>query len=402
VEANGKLLKRIQVILLALIHGFQHIVVVSLPPLFPLIQGDFGLTYSQLGMLQSASRLSGGILQIPAGVIADRYGKKRILLYGFFLMVCCLLLAGFAPSFIFLLCFQFLLGVGDSVFHPSTYAMVSQGSQSQTLGKNISIHTLGGWIGTAVAFGVISYLGSHWGWRFALKTLGGFGFLFLALIFSLVPEVGGSAPKGKEMAGSISNLITRPIVAIFFIAAFGGIVRYGLMYFLPTFLGEVYGFSVADAGIYSTIYLLAGAISTILGGWLADKLDRLRLVIFESVATIVAVVVLSIEGSSSALLPVSLFASGILIYIAVPAFNALLSFYSSDQNQGWIYGVNFSGSAIGSLVGALLIGFLADMAGFRIAFLSLALFSLLRTVTLLLLKRFSATMDGSTWGMEIS
>lgn len=76
-ENNHILLARMQVIMLAFIHGFQHIVVVCLPPLFSLIQAEFGLTYGQLGMLQSASRLSGGVLQIPAGIMADRFGKKR-------------------------------------------------------------------------------------------------------------------------------------------------------------------------------------------------------------------------------------------------------------------------------------------------------------------------------------
>jgi sugar phosphate permease len=204
-----------------------------------------------------------------------------------------------------------------------------------------------------------------------------------------IPEVGSSAAAEKKMANPLS-LINKPIILIFFIAALGGMVRYGLMSFLPTFLGEVYGFSVVNAGLYSTIYLMAGAASTIFGGWLADRINRLQLVIFESVATMIAVIVLSLGGSTSFLLILSLVISGAFVYFAVPAYNALLSFYSSPENQGWIYGVNFGGSSLGSLVGALVIGYMADLFGFRLAFLSLAGFSLMRTAMLLIMRQISA------------
>ncbi len=376
-----------RVIALALIHGYQHIILSSIAPILPLIQAEFSLSYSQLGLLTSMPRLSGGILQLPAGMLADRLGKVRVLLWGFAVLLSSIYFSGLAPTFGLLLFLQLTNGMGDSAFHPTTYALISQGAPREKLGRSMSIHTVGGFAGTALGVVLVAWLGDRLGWRNTLLTVAVPGVVLLVLMRIWFREPPGRDPADCAASASNGSIFGGTVLAMVFgVALMNGVVMQGLLSFLPTFLGAVYDMSLTAAGAYSFIMMTCGVISIAVGGWLADRLDRYNILLAGAVATFFTVTLLSLWSPPVALLAVLLGATGVAIYITTPAYTALISTFTSADAQGSLYGLSFAGGAMGGFLGSLLVGYLADGLGLRMAFMALATAALVRAAMLGALK----------------
>lgn len=374
---------------LAFTHFYQHIIMASLPPILTLIQSDFGASYAQMGFLLSASRFSGGVLQLPAGMAADRWGKKLVLLTGFGLLLTSVFFAGLAPTFLLLILLQMIVGVGDSAFHPTTFAMISQGAPRATLGRSMSVHTMAGFMGTYVAMSLIARMGEAVGWRTTLMLLPIPGLILLSVLAGWFREPPRTSPGPSQTPRSNKpqSLWVGPLPIIFGASVMHGINMQGLVAFLPTFLTVVHGLSVVEAGDMASL-MVVGVVSIFVGGWMADRVDRIRMVSVGALLAAVLVVILALWSPPRLLLSILLMATGLAVYFSTPGYTALISAYSSGAAQGRLYGLSFAGSAIGASLGALMVGFIADLASFQVAFLFLAGASVLRALLVMSLRRF--------------
>jgi len=147
--------RRIEVGLLALLHSLQHVYLYALPPLISVLQG-------------------------PAGYLVERFGGKRLAVLSMlfcsaavFMYSAAVFMYSLAPVFEFLLLISALFALSQVVFHPATYAMVTQRASASNKAKYIAYHQVGGFIGSAVGTIVIAALASMLGWRRALQVIPG-------------------------------------------------------------------------------------------------------------------------------------------------------------------------------------------------------------------------------------
>lgn len=115
-------------------HTLSHVYLLTFPPLFPLLRVEFGLTNTQLGVLVSVISL-GMLLQIPVGELVDRIGAKRVFVAGVAITSSSILLAGTATSYLTLLTFATLSGIGQSAFHPTDYPLLKAVSDPEQKGN---------------------------------------------------------------------------------------------------------------------------------------------------------------------------------------------------------------------------------------------------------------------------
>ena len=160
----------------SLAHSISHFFQLALPPLFPLLRADFGVSYATLGTLVGVFYAASGVTQFASGFTVDRLGARPVLLGGLALLAGGTMLASLAPGVGWLFPIVALMGVGNGVFHPADFAILNANVAPRRLGHAYSAHGIGGNLGYIFAPIVSFALGTAFGWRFALAAMGAIGF----------------------------------------------------------------------------------------------------------------------------------------------------------------------------------------------------------------------------------
>jgi FSR family fosmidomycin resistance protein-like MFS transporter len=159
-------------------HLLSHFYQLVLPPIFPLLTKVFGVGYAELGLIASLMYVASGLMQTPAGILVDRFGPSRVLIGGLGIFSGAMLLAGFVPGFWWLASLMVLAGIGNSVFHPADYAVMTARVDPRRLGRAFGAHGVAGNLGWVAAPASVLGLTGLLGWRAALAILGGIGLAF--------------------------------------------------------------------------------------------------------------------------------------------------------------------------------------------------------------------------------
>jgi len=132
-------------------HLMSHFFQLALPPLFPLLRGEFGTSYAVLGTLVGVYYGASGISQFLSGFAVDRLGARSELLAGLALAAGGIIVASFVPGVGWLFPIVALMGVGNGVFHPADFAILNASVAPRRLGHAYSTHGIGGNLGYALA-----------------------------------------------------------------------------------------------------------------------------------------------------------------------------------------------------------------------------------------------------------
>ena len=112
--------------LIGLAHGTSHFFHMLLPPLFPLFIRDFGLSYSELGLLVSTFFVISGIGQALAGFLVDRVGARPVLFAALGCFALAAVAAATAQGYTGLMLAAALSGLGNSPFHPIDFTILNK------------------------------------------------------------------------------------------------------------------------------------------------------------------------------------------------------------------------------------------------------------------------------------
>ena len=192
-------------------HSVSHFFHLAVPVLFPLMQKELHASYAELGLLSTLFFLSSGICQPASGFLVDHYGARRLLFAGIGLLSASILLCGLAPTYPLLAVFMMLAGAGNSVFHPSDYAILNASVGESRLGRAYGIHTLGGNLGWAIAPMTMFGLGTLVGWRMALVIVGALGLAVLGVLMSQAAFLDDGFGHGREHHASRPHIRLRAI-----------------------------------------------------------------------------------------------------------------------------------------------------------------------------------------------
>jgi len=376
--------------LLALLHGLQHIYLYALPPLYLILRAEFNVSTFQIGLLGSVSGVI-SILQGPAGYLVERFGSKRLAVLS---MLCCsgaVFLYSLAPFFEFLLMIAALFAISQVVFHPATYAMVTQRASSSNKAKYISYHQVGGFVGSAIGTILVAALASMLGWRSTLQVIPVVGLFIIFLFWKFVnddthiTQQSSSASTDPTPSERTEFRFTLPL----FILILGiSILSLGnLQNFIPLFLSEAYGENVVWAGILTGIMIALGSGASLLGGALSDKYDKTLIMIGANLGLALTTILLAMGQFTSAVLLLILILYGVARYLPVPAQHALSSIAAAEHPQG--IGFSYTGIALGQVVSAPLIGYLIDAFGVRTSFLVCSVFPLISIIFLIIFRNVS-------------
>src|SRR5689334_237438 len=166
-------------------HFVSHYYIIALAPLMPFVRDEYQVTYTEIGLAFAAFNVVTAILQTPAGFLVDRLGARVLLIVGLTIGAAAFVTAGLVNSFWVMIAMFAVAGMGNTVYHPADYSLLSQHISSDRIGQAFSVHTFAGMLGSAVAPASLLMMQSAWGWRGAFIGAGILGFavaFFLLLV----------------------------------------------------------------------------------------------------------------------------------------------------------------------------------------------------------------------------
>ena len=241
-------------------------------PLLPVFIDTFSLTLAQAGSLIGLSRFLAFIVQPPVGYLADRHATRFFALGGPLVVMIFIPLTGIAPSFWLLLVFVSLGSIGSSMFHPTVAGMVSRYSGPH-LGLSMSVFIMGG----TLAFGAgplfIAWFVKTFGLRATPLTMI-IGFVIMVFLYKTVPLPVVEEFGRKGLLGSIREVFGaawKPVLLIWLIMVLRAYASQSFLTFMPVAYAAE-GYSLMSIGSTVSLFTVAGAISGLAAGHLADRI----------------------------------------------------------------------------------------------------------------------------------
>ncbi len=345
-------------------HFMSHFFQIVLPPIFPLLKDAFGVGYAELGIVMTLMYATSGLMQTPAGILVDRLGAAPVLIGGLGLYSAAVLLFGFAPNLWVLGALAIVAGLGNCVFHPSDYAILSARVEATRLGRAYGVHNFAGSLGWAAAPIAVLTLTSQFGWRVGLAVLGSLGLL---LTLYLVMQTAELTAEGRKRGTSAA--VTRPAKMFWsqpILVCFGyfvllAVATIALQAFLPSSLVSGFGVSVEFANRGLTGFLVGSALGMFAGGVIADHFERHELVVAMGLLTTatvsLAIGVLAVPLSG--LIP-CIAVAGFAWGCTTPSRDMLVRGAAPAGATGTVFGFVYSGLDLGSAMTPPFLGLLLD------------------------------------------
>ena len=245
-------------------------------PLLPLLVVKLHLSLTLVGALVALSSLSSSFAQVLFGLFSDRLARPWFVVFGPLVAAVFISGIGLASSYGMLVALLMLGGLGVAAFHPQAATLASEVSPRRGLAMAFFITggTLGFALGPLFSVGVATTFGLERTWLA----------MFPGVVFSALPLIWFARIRPRERRdlprAPLRELrpVLRPLSLLYFAVVARSAVSYGFMTFLPLYL-SARGYSVRQAGVVVSIYLLLGATGGFLGGWLADRWGGRRVVV---------------------------------------------------------------------------------------------------------------------------
>lgn len=257
---------------LTLVHFTGDLYASFINPLLPVFADTFSLSMTQIGLIAGVNRFFMFIVQPVAGYFADHYRTRFFILGGPLLTMLFIPLVGFAPSFFFLLIIIAVGSIGQSMFHPPVAGMISAYS-GRHFSFSMSIFNVGGTFAFAVGPILITSIVRNYGLKAGAYSIL-IGIPLMLYLFKAVPLPEGENLVNRGFAGSIREALGdawRAVMIVWLVMVLRAFVSQAWLTFAPVLYARE-GASLTSIGLVVSLFTLAGALSGLAGGHLADRI----------------------------------------------------------------------------------------------------------------------------------
>lgn len=366
-------------------HFMSHFYMLLLPPLFLFVRDDYGVSFTELGIALAVFNVVSAVFQTPAGFLVDRMSARNVLIVGLLMQVVAFAVVALTNSFWLLVAMFALAGLGNTVYHPADYALLSRHVRSERIGQAYSIHSFAGYAGTAAAPVCMLLMHSLWGWRGAFLASALVSVVIAGWLLTLRDEPTASATtrqsNGETAAWSL--LLSEPILRNLFFYVLLAIFTGGIANYLVVALHALHGTAVDIGNTVLTAYLTASAIGVLAGGFVAARTTRHVGVAATglSVATVLTLIIAFIDLS---LVPLFLLmvVGGFFSGAIVPSRDMIVRESTPPGSFGKVFGFVSTGFNIGGTIAPMIFGMLMDHGSPRMVFIVVAAALLLCIATI--------------------
>jgi MFS family permease len=347
-------------------HFVSHVYILLLPPLFEVIRADYQVSYTELGLALVAFNALTAVFQTPAGFLVDHVGARIVLICGLLLGSAAVIVAGVVVSFWVFVAMFALAGLGNAVYHPADYAMLSDRVASERIGRAFSIHTFSGMLGGAVAPALLLFLYGYVGWRGAFVATAMLGLAVAGVLAlqrdaplrrdHLDPVVDAGSGNGQT---SLRLLLSPVILLNFVFFALFAFTNGGLITYSVVALSAAHGVPLAEGNLALSGFLLLNAAGVLLGGLLLGRASPVLVTVASMLAFAILAVVLGLFNLGTAATVIAMSLSGLATGVAMPSRDMMVRAVTPPGSFGKVFGFvttgfNFAGVLVPLCFGPLM------------------------------------------------
>ncbi|CAM3822274.1 nitrate transporter NarK [Bacillus paramycoides] len=275
-----------------LVIGFMVWVILS--SLMPYIKVDIPLTAGQISMVTAVPVILGSILRIPIGYWTNRYGARKLFFISFILLLFPVFYISVANSMMDLIIGGLFVGIGGAVFSVGVTSLPKY-FPKESHGFVNGIYGVGN-AGTAITSFLAPVIATSVGWRTTVQC-----YLVLLAAFALMNFLLGDRKEKKvntpliEQIKGVYKNEKLWFLCIFYFLTFGSFVAFTV--YLPNFLVSHFGLEKVDAGMRTAGFIVLATMMRPIGGWLGDKFNPFKILIFVFIGLTLSGIILSFMPS---------------------------------------------------------------------------------------------------------
>ena len=373
--------------LVGLAHASSHFGHLLLPPLFPVFMAEFGLSYSQLGLLMSTFFVVSGLGQASAGFAVDKLGARPLLFTALGLFVLASGLASLVTGYSGLLGVAAIAGLANATFHPVDFTILNQRVSASRLGYAFSAHGLTGNLGWAAAPVFFVGISSLYNWRTAYLAAAVLYLCIVALLFVQRDKLSTQVVVHHPDTPPEHSMAFMKLPAVWWCFAFFLLSTMTLAVvqsFSVSILKAMHGISFEAATFTLTAYMLCGAVGMFIGGFIAARVansDRVVAMAMAAGAALLALCGTGLLGATATMVVLAI--TGFAVGIGGPSRDMMIKKATPKGATGRVYGLVYSGLDVGFAISPVVFGVFMDRGWYGATLLGAALVLLASVVAAL-------------------
>ena len=375
----------------SLAHCVSHFYMLVLPPLFAVIQTEYGVSYTELGLCFAVFNGTSALLQTQAGFLVDRGSARLALVAGLLIEAAAFVVAASVHSYWMLVAMFAVMGVGNTVFHPADYSLLSHRVSPSRMSQAYSVHGFAGMLGSAAAPAAVLVMYGLFGWRGAFLGTAILGTIAALVILFMVDDGPYEAPKPRDSAAASADralLLSPPILVNFVFFLLLALASFGLQNYLVVGLGALHHTDPVAANAALSGNLLMSAFGVLLGGFIAGRVTQHRLLASVGLsASVIATLLIANFDLSAGLLFAVMSGAGLLYGMVMPSRDMIVREVTPPGAFGKVFGFVTNGFNIAGILAPLIFGALLDHGAGRSFFYLTAAFAIASIVAVACVPR---------------
>ncbi|MFL9909217.1 MFS transporter [Paraburkholderia sp. RL17-337-BIB-A] len=391
VEAQTAVRWKIFFVILSLV-SLNYLDRASISVAMPLIATEFHLSPALQGLIMSMFFWSYALMQIPGGMLADRYKPRVVIATATVIWGVCQTLVAACTNTAGLILTRLGLGLAEAPLNPSSgklngiwltpnergrgAALLDGGAPLGAAIGSLIIATLIGWTGSwrlaFVVTGVVTILAGLFAWRFIRNSPRDHGGVSQAEAeyIELANQSDIDDEANLPPAQAINLLKHRTPWLMFLGYMFSNVVFFGLLTWMPNYLSKVHGFDIRQMGGASFVIFMTGFAGDLFGGWSADKLmssgmapNKVMRTLLGVASAVTTVAIFSVAFTTGPVVTVVLLSITLFFQRWTGLYWSMPAMLTTRRRSGLLGSVMNLGGQVGGVVVPLAIGLIVQLTG---------------------------------------
>lgn len=373
----GEIRQRELLIALSVQVALVHMGIGLVSPILPLYAKSFGVSLTLVGLVITVYGLAMLLLDLPAGRLVDRYGRRVFLIGGALLIALSALANGLATEFWHLVLFRLLQGAGSALLNTAAMVSIADMTQVNNRGRILSFYQGSRLFGAGLGPAVGGFLAQYFDLRAPFFFFSAVVFLAALWSFWRIPETSTAVKEAAQLQQRASFFSFREVKALFRNPNFLLIALVTVMMHLlqggirstvlPLFGNQRLGLNAGQLGLAFSLLVAMDFVAIFAAGRLSDRWGRKAVIIPGFLLVALSLVLFALSTNYGFFLMVAVL-FGVGRGIAGPAPAAYVADITEGRSYGTSFGLYRTFGSFGLLVGPILGGWVGDLGGLSLPF----------------------------------